>query len=282
MKLLSAGAIRRCFPADPGHLIISSDFNQIELRIAAALAGEDVLIQAAKRGEHLIKATAVRLFGKEYTADQYRYTKNVVYGWLFGGGAKTLSDQAGIPIGDAFAIIKDFEKAFDSLTRYKWREQDLVIRMALSSKEYQLYRTLRSRMYQFRSDTSAGRSQRRALQVEIDRLLYRRMATVVTPFGRPLLVEADKAYRVVNYKVQSTARDIMASALLRVMADKELNPTVLLPIHDEILGQARKRHAERIAIRYGEVMSTEFMGVPITASGKVLGPSWGDGYDTAA
>lgn len=282
MKLLSAGAIRRCFRADPGHLFISSDFNQIELRIAAAMAGENVLIEAAKRGEHLIKATALRLFGEGYTQDQYRYTKNVVYGWLFGGGAKTLSDQAGIPIGDAFDIIKDFEKAFDALTRFKWREQDLVLRQALSTVEYKLYRTLKSRMSQFRGDTRAGRSQRKSLQIEIDRLLFRRTATVVTPFGRPLIVEADKSYRVVNYKVQSTARDIMASAFLRVMADEELNPTVLLLIHDEILGQARKRHAERIAIRLGDVMTTEFMGVPITATGKVLGRSWGDGYDTAA
>src|SRR5688572_16939601 len=101
MKLLSSAAIRRCLVADRGKLIITADFNQIEFRIAAGLAGEQSLIEAAKRGEHLIKATSVKLYGPDYNADQYRYTKNVVYGWLFGGGAGTLSEQASIPFGTA-------------------------------------------------------------------------------------------------------------------------------------------------------------------------------------
>lgn len=279
--LLSAAAIRHCLIADPGYRIISADFNQIELRIAAALAGETILIEAAKRGEHLIKATAVRLFGKDYNGDQYRYTKNVVYGWLFGGGAKTLSDQAGIPIGQAFEIIKEFEKAFQALTVYKRREQENVLRLALSTEEYRTYRALKARMYAYR-DTREGRAARKQIQNAINLLTRNKVARVLTPFGRPLLVDASKAYTVVNYKVQSTARDIMATALLEVMDDPELEPTVLLPVHDEILGQAPRKRAEYFAERYGQVMSREFRGIPITASGKVYGRSWGDGYEQAA
>jgi hypothetical protein len=62
------------------------------------------------------------------------------------------------------------------------------------------------------------------------------------------------------------------------MDDPELEPTVLLPIHDEILGMAKKDKAEYVARRYGEVMTCRYRGVLISASGKVYGKSWGHGY----
>jgi DNA polymerase-1 len=63
MKLLSSDTIRRCLIADKGMSIFSADFDQIELRVIAALAGEKVMIDAAKRGESLHKTAAVRLWG---------------------------------------------------------------------------------------------------------------------------------------------------------------------------------------------------------------------------
>lgn len=278
MKLLASDTIRRCFIADRGCLIISADFDQIELRIAAGLAGETSLIEAAKRGESLHKVAAVKLFGPDYTADQYRYTKNVNFGWLYGGGAKTLSEQAGIPVAAAAKIIREYEQSFPALTAYKRKTQDTVLRTALGSNGYRVYRQLRSRMYHYRYDTSEGKRARAAIGSEIERLCYHKLGWVETPYGRRLPVDAQKAYAGTNYKVQATARDVMAEAMLKVMDDEELEPTVLLPIHDELLGQARKSEAERIAQRYGEVMTTEFMGVPLTATGKVYGKSWGHGY----
>lgn len=278
MKLLSSDAIRRCLIADPGKVILSADFDQVELRVAAGLAGETILIEAAKRGDSLHKTTAIELFGIEHTADQYRYAKNVTFGWLFGGGAGTLSEQAGIPFSQAQDIVKRFTKAYPAMAAYKRREQERVLRSALSDTEYQQYRRLLSKMFDYRSDTVEGGRARKTVQSEIRRLCARRHGFAYTSFGRRLIVDAEKPYTAVNYVVQSTARDIMAEALLRVMADDELEPTVLLPIHDELLGQASRNVARRIAERYGEVMSTEFMGVPITASGKVYGRSWGHGY----
>lgn len=278
MKLLSSDTIRRCFIADPGYAILAADFDQIELRIAAALSGEQSLIDAAWRGESLHKIAAVKLFGEGYTPDQYRYTKNVNFGWIFGGGPKTLSDQAGIPYEQAAEIIKEYEKSFPALTAYKRREQEAILRSALTAEEYKSFRFYRSQMFNYRPDTREGRIARATCRIQLDRLTYRKIGYAVTPFGRRLIVDAHKAYVVVNYKIQSSAADIFKGAMLRVMDDPELEPTVLLPIHDEILGQAPKDKAEYIAKRYGEVMTTEFMGVPITASGKVYGRSWGHGY----
>lgn len=278
MKLLSSYAVRRCIIADPGKTIISTDFDQIELRVAAALAGEQSLIDAARRGDSLHKTAAVRLFGKDYTPDQYRYTKNVNFGWLYGGGASTLSKQAGITFDAAKQIIRQYEDQFGALTFYKRREQEKVLRSALSTQEYKALQRLRSRMHAFREDTTEGRLRRAELRFHMDRLCYGRIGFVVTPFGRRLPVEATKAYTVVNYIVQSAARDIMAQALLDVMNDSKLEPTVLLIIHDEILGQEERRKAKATALRYEAVMSRTFLDVPITASGKVYGKSWGHGY----
>jgi len=278
MRLLSPDTIRRCFIADPGYAILSADFDQIELRVIAGLAGEQSLIEAAKRGESLHKIGALKIFGEGYTPDQYRYMKNLNFGWAFGGGAKTLSEQTGVPITECVKTIKEYETSFRALTAFKRREQNAILRDALTSQELKAYYELRNRMYALRTDTREGRAARKGLQSAIDRLMYRKIGYATTPFGRRLIVDAAKAYTVVNYKVQSTAADLMKQAMLDVMADPELEPTVLLPIHDELLGQAPIDKAERIAARYGEVMTREFMGVPITASGKVYGRSWGHGY----
>jgi DNA polymerase I len=278
MKLLSGATIRRAFIADPGYAILSADFDQIELRVAAAIAGEEKLIEAAKKGESLHKIAAVSLFGEDYTPDQYRYTKNVNFGWLYGGGAKTLSTQAGISLQAASSIIKKYGSEFPSLTKYKKDQTEGVLKRSLSRRQYAYYKSLRSEMFNYRHNTMEGRLQVARVKSRIDNLLYGKIGHVYTPFGRRLVVDLIKAYAVVNYVVQSTSRDILATQFLCVMDDPELEPTVLLPIHDELLGQAPINEAEYIAQRYGEVMSTEFMGVPITASGKVYGKSWGHGY----
>lgn len=278
MKLLSAEAIRRCLIADVGQSIITADFSQIELRVAAAYANETKLIEAAKRGDNLMKTTAAELFGAAYSEDEYRYSKGVTYGWLFGGGAKTLSEQAGIALGRAQGIITHYQDTFPALAAYKRRETETILNSALSPAEQRAYRALRRRMHDYRSDTASGRAALAAIQKEINRLCWNKHGHVVTAFGRRLIVDAQKAYAGVNYKIQATARDIMGHALLRVMADPVLEPTVLLPIHDEILGQAPKANAQWFAERYAETMSTEFMGVPIAAAGKVYGRSWGHGY----
>lgn len=278
MKLLSADTVRRCFVALPGHAMISADYDQIELRLAAALSGEEALIEAAKRGESLHKIAAAQLFGEGYTPDQYRYTKNVNFGWLYGGGAKTLSEQAGIPIEDAAKIIRQYQESFPALTRYKRRMSAMVLKSALSPEEYRRYRSLVSKLHNFRRDTKAGRSARAEISNAIEVMTYHRVGYVTTPTGRRLIVDAKKPYAATNYIIQSYAADILKQGMLDVMADPELEPTVLLPIHDELLGMAPKSKAKRIARRYGEVMSTEVEGVPISATGKVYGRSWGHGY----
>jgi DNA polymerase I-like protein with 3'-5' exonuclease and polymerase domains len=181
VKLLSAAAVRRCLVADDGMAMFSADFDQVELRVAAALAGETVMIQAAKRGESLHKVAAIQLWGVGYTPDQYRYTKNVNFGWLYGGGAFTLSRQAGIPLNTATNIIKQYQEQFKMLTAYKRREREKILRGALTPHAYTQLKSLRSRMFEIRDDTREGKALRYQFKMQIDRLCYGKLGWVTTP-----------------------------------------------------------------------------------------------------
>ncbi len=100
---------------------------------------------------------------------------------------------------------------------------------------------------------------------------------VVTPTGRHLPLDRDRLYAATNYMVQSTARDVLAQALVDM--DAEGIGEFLLPIHDEILGQAPADEAEEMVRVMKAVMErNDFMGVPLIADGEVVGPSWGHAY----
>lgn len=277
MKLLSSAAVRRCLVADPGYSIISADFDQIEWRILAALAGERSMIEAIRRGESIHKFAAARLFGDDYTPDQYKRTKNINFTYAFGGGAGKMASTYDIPYAEAERLVKDYTQEFPALNRFKRKRIDTVLRRALAPWEYERVRQLQSRMFGLRP-TPEGRKAQAVLKREINRICHGKTAWITNAFGRRLIVDAVKAYSVVNYEVQSTAADLMKGALIDVMDDPILEPTVLLVIHDEILGQAKKRQAQRIVDRLAGTMTRDFMGIPITASGEVYGKSWGHGY----
>lgn len=278
MKLLGSAAIRRCLIADPGMVIVSADFDQVELRVIAGLAQEQSMIDAAKRDESLHKLAAAKLFGEDYTPDQYKLAKNINFTWAFGGGAGKMHRMYSISMVQAATLVREYEAAFPALVAFKRNEQNKILMSALGPEGMRRYRQLRNRMFDYRSDTKEGKAARRVVELELKRLTYRKIGYTTNPFGRTLIVDAMKPYTVVNYKVQSSAADIMKDALLRVMDDPELEPGILLPVHDELIAQAPIAEAESYAARLAEVMTTEFEGVPITASGEVYGPSWGHGY----
>ncbi len=101
---------------------------------------------------------------------------------------------------------------------------------------------------------------------------------VITPSGRHLPLDGHRLYAALNYETQSTARDVLAGGMLRV--DKAgLGHHVLLPIHDELLGQAPIDEAEETIREISRLMETTYRGVHLGADYEVLGPSWGHGKD---
>lgn len=225
--------IRRMILADRGKHIISCDYAQVEMRVLAALAEEEIMKQAIADGVSLHVVTAKLMFGDDYTPLQYKLSKNTGFGRVFGGGAKTLARQAGVTMDVANSTINLYDKTYPGLKRY-------------------------SRKLVERARSSGSRS-------------------VTTPSGRYLPLDGDRLYAATNYMVQSTARDVLCQALLELDA-AGLSDHILLPIHDEVLGQADVGDAQEVADAIAEVMSMDFMGVRLDAEPDVYGPSWGHGY----
>jgi DNA polymerase-1 len=100
---------------------------------------------------------------------------------------------------------------------------------------------------------------------------------VVTPSGRHLPLDKDRLYAATNYVVQSTARDLLAQAIVDVFS-AGLGDYLLLPVHDELIAQAPAESAQEVINEIGLAMESDFYGLRITSDPEVYGPSWGHGY----
>lgn len=224
--------VRRCFVADPGQLIIASDYSQVEMRVLAALSKDPAMTEAILSGVDLHDWTATRIYGDGFTKSQRKTVKGVGFGKVYGGGATTIARQTGAPMDAVKEAIAAYDSTFPGIKAFGRRLQ--------KSAEY-------------------GKKE------------------VITPSGRHLPLDRDRTYAATNYVVQSTARDLLAQAIVNLF-DQGLGDHLLLPIHDEILAQAPENDAKDVVLEIGRVMESTFFGIPITADPEVYGRSWGHGY----
>jgi DNA polymerase-1 len=99
----------------------------------------------------------------------------------------------------------------------------------------------------------------------------------VSVTGRILPVDAHRLYTVTNYQCQSAARDVLGQALIN-MREAGLLPYLRLPIHDEVVGVAKRSEVEDVVREVERCMTMSLGGVPIDAEGEIGGQSWGSLY----
>jgi DNA polymerase-1 len=108
----SDSLVRRCFVAEPGHLIASVDYLAQELRVLAALSGDKTMISAFEQGADL----------HQITADASQVTRKVGkmanFLTVYGGGPKKLAEQAHIDFPTARRVLDGFAKTYPSVSRY--------------------------------------------------------------------------------------------------------------------------------------------------------------------
>ena len=223
----SDAMIRRMFVADPGMAICAVDYSQIELRVLAALSGEESMIAAIADGVDLHTNAAVSMGVSRKVAKMANFLT------VYGGGAGQLSKAAGISMGEATAALGAFGRAFPAIAKYGDRLQ-------LEAK--------------YGADP------------------------VVTASGRRLMLDRGRLYSATNYVVQSSARDVLAEAMLMVDEDRVLSGCLLMPVHDELIFQAPIDEAEAWVDRMVDLMECDFKGVHLAAEGEIYGASWGHGY----
>lgn len=109
--------IRRCFLADPGHLIASVDYSSQELRVLAALSSDPTMIQAFKEGQDLHQLTA------DASGVERKIGKMANFLTVYGGGGETLANQAGIDIPTAKRVLDGFAKTYPGVRRLSLKLQ---------------------------------------------------------------------------------------------------------------------------------------------------------------
>ncbi len=113
--------IRRAFTADPGHLFLSADYSQIELRLAADFADDPVMLEAFRNGTDIHTVTAARIYHcsiDDVTPDRRRKAKTANFGILYGISAFGLANRLNIPRAEAKELIDNYFATFPTIHRY--------------------------------------------------------------------------------------------------------------------------------------------------------------------
>ena len=239
--------IRRAFVAEPGHVLISADYSQIELRVLAHLSGEQVLIDAFARGEDIHDRTAAKVFGGMSGLSKHelrRRAKIINYALLYGKQAFTLAKDIGVSRQEAQDFIDAYFAGFPSVREFIDRTLDEARRTGVVKTMYgrrRLVPDLASRNGQIR-----GRAEREA----------------------------------VNLPIQGTAADVLKRAMIDVHAELGKvaggRARMILTVHDELLFEAPREAADETAAAVRELMEGAVqLSVPLTVD-VGIGENWKD------
>jgi DNA polymerase-1 len=208
--------IRACFVAAPGNLLVSADYSQVELRLLAHIASEDVLKEIFRRGEDVHTATACRVFDVEPDAidpGMRSKAKMINYGIVYGLSAFGMADRLDIPQEEAAEFIERYMAGFPAVARFI--EQTIE-----QGTEHGYVSTLFGR----RRQVPELRARRWELRKQGERF-------------------------AVNMVIQGTAADIMKVAMVRAdqaLAQAGLRTRLVLQIHDELLFEGPGSEAEQV------------------------------------
>jgi DNA polymerase-1 len=215
--------IRRAFiPSNEGNLLLSADYSQIELRIAAELSGDPMLIEAFRNREDIHSATARVIFDTdEVTPDMRRKAKEVNFGVLYGIQPFGLAQRLGIGQKEAKAIIDTYMAKYPGM----FSSLETTINQA---RENGYVTTLMGRRRYIADLTSTNANLRKAAE---------RIA--------------------MNTPIQGTAADIIKFAMCTVsrrMKEERLHSVMLLQVHDELLFETDNAEKERLKVLVEECM----------------------------
>jgi DNA polymerase-1 len=238
--------IRRAFVADPGSVLISADYSQIELRVLAHLSGDEALIEAFRRGDDIHAQTALKVFGPASGLDPHelrRRAKVVNYALLYGKTAFTLARDIGVPQQAAQAFIDAYFAGFPGVRAY-------IDRTLADGRERGVVRTMDGR---------------------------RRLVPELTSRNGQIRAAAERV--AVNMPIQGTAADILKRAMIAVHAalqEAGRGARMILTVHDELLFEAPHAAADEVAALVRHHMEhAAALAVPLTVD-VGIGENWKD------
>lgn len=238
--------IRAAFIAEPGHVLLSADYSQIELRLLAHFSEDELLVEAYRRGEDIHTLTAAQVFGVPplmINAEHRRRAKAVNFGIVYGLSPFGLSQQLGIEQREA----KQFIDAY-----------------------FEKYKGVRTFIEHVLAET------RREQKVKT---LFGRIRPIPDINSKNFNMRGFAERTAVNTPLQGTAADLIKVAMIRIdheLQMRKLKSRMLLQVHDELVFEVPRSEIETIRELVQDKMENVYsLKVPLAVEIGV-GPNWRD------
>jgi DNA polymerase-1 len=240
--------IRTAFVAPVGSVLISADYSQIELRLAAEMAGIKALQDSFRMGEDIHARTASEVMGiplLEVTPEIRRSAKAINFGIIYGISGFGLSKQLGCTPGEASAYIRNYLAKFPELERFMTGLKD-------EARQHGYVKTFYGRKCVISGINDKNGAKRQFAERQ-----------------------------AINAPLQGTAADIVKMAMIEV--DRQIKSGVipaklLLQVHDELVLEVKTELAEQVSAQIKAVMEgIAKFSVPLLVETK-FAPNWSDAH----
>ena len=238
--------IRAAFIAEPGHVLLTADYSQIELRLLAHFSSDRLLVEAYRRGDDIHTLTASQVFGVPplmVTSDHRRQAKVVNFGIVYGLSPFGLSQQLGIEPSEAKQFIANYFEKYEGVRKF-------IERTLEEARRDMKVKTLFGRVRPIPDINSKNANQRGFAE-----------------------------RTAVNTPLQGTAADLIKIAMIRIDAalrERRLTSRMTLQVHDELVFEVPEREIDTMKLLVREQMEkVHDLAVPLQVEMGV-GPNWRD------
>ena len=237
--------IRKAFIArDENYTLLSADYSQIELRIIAALSGEENMIKAFQNNEDIHRSTAAKVFNvplEEVTKEQRSNAKTVNFGIIYGVSAFGLSNQTSLSRKESADLIDAYYKTYPKLKSYMQEQVDFA-------RNNGYVQTVLGRRRYLKDINSAN-----------------------------AMVRSGAERNAVNAPIQGSAADIIKIAMINIhkkLSTENWKSKMLLQVHDELVFDVHLSELETIQPMIKHEMENAFiMSVPLEVE-LGIGENW--------
>lgn len=237
--------IRKAFISrDENYSLLSADYSQIELRIIAALSGEENMIKAFQNNEDIHRSTAAKVFNvalENVTKEQRSNAKTVNFGIIYGVSAFGLSNQTSLSRSESAALIEAYYKTYPKLKSYMSDQVDFA-------RQHGYVQTVLGRRRYLKDINSAN-----------------------------AVVRGAAERNAVNAPIQGSAADIIKLAMINIhrkLTSENWKSKMLLQVHDELVFDVHHSELEKIKPMIKHEMENAFtMSVPLEVEMGV-GQNW--------
>ena len=213
--------IRKAFLPEKNWKLLSADYSQIELRILAHLADEEILINAFHKNDDIHSLTARLIFEKEeISSDERRVGKTINFGVIYGMGIKKFARSTGVSTPEAKEFLIKYKERYSKIFKFL----ELQERLALS-KGY--VKTIFGRKREFKFDKNG-----------LGRLLGKDPYEIDLQAARRAGMEAQSLRAAANAPIQGSSADIIKIAMVQLnkkFIEMNVPAKMLLQVHDELL-----------------------------------------------